>query len=253
MTYDIEQRVRARTRRAFLWAALGLVVAVIATVVVIVVAQGPESSNQQARRETGTPTVGGPEKNQPATVAPAAIEGITWAQAYGVWFPVSPISGPKNRANGLASDFSRDPLGAALASIHIADRAGPTGGPKIFEPTIKRQVIGDENQEFLAQTFQDYEQERQNKNIDSGEPLDAGSSNYAGFQIEHYDKSYAAIHLLLVSKKTATTPEVSADFRVEVRWVDNDWRLVAPVDQSWESSASPAQQRNVYLLFRERE
>ncbi len=252
MTYDIDQRVRARTRRALLWLVAGLVVAVAATVVIVVAAQDPEPSSGKPKQDVRPPNVSETYKNKAVTVPQEELDRITWVQSRGAWFPVSADAGPKKQTDNLASNFARKPLGAVLAALHIAERASSASGSSIFIPTIQKQLIGDNLEQFLARTQEAYDEELRDKRVNEGEALSISTVNFIGFQLEHYDGSYAVIHLLIAGPNAEVNQTLAADFRVEVRWVENDWRVVVPVDETWASAMSPAQQENVYLMFPER-
>src|SRR5690606_3480837 len=68
--------------------------------------------------------------------------------------------GPRSLNGGRAVGFARTPLGALLAAVHIAVRANPQWGPKVFEPTIGDQVIGPDAEALLASTREAYDRLR---------------------------------------------------------------------------------------------
>lgn len=165
--------------------------------------------------------------------------------------PYSATSGPKKHDNDLASGFTRDPLGALLAAIHIGGRAVSVVGSDVFRPTIRDQMTGPNVGEFLAENEKDYEQSRQEASIAPGKPLSETYATLLGFRLEHYDSSYAAIHLL-VQGPTSQGGSTQSDFRIEVKWVDGDWKALVPVNEEWDSAMTSVQPEQSYIKFPER-
>ena len=110
-------------RRSVLPIALAVVLVAIATAVVV----------GSSRDDVSTPSSGPPP--DPAV--------ITWTSVGLLPVPQSVIHGPARTGAGLATTFTHDLLGAALAAINISSRLTPDAGPAVVEATAHRQCLGD--------------------------------------------------------------------------------------------------------------
>ena len=155
---------------------------------------------------------------------------LTWESTpTGIEVPVSRAAGPHKQVGGLASEFSRTDLGAALAALHIAGRAAGSFGPAIFEPTIKDQVIGDNAGQMLERVRRDYEGQRQKLGLPEGQPIPSSGGVVLGYRIEEFSADRAVITTI---SALALNAEKFFGLRLELAWQDGDWRLIAPPDGS---------------------
>jgi hypothetical protein len=83
-----------------------------------------------------------------SAAAPAA--SVTWSST-GPWpVPMSASHGPFHTANGVASGFSHDELGAVLAAYNISYRLTPDVAPAVAASTVAQMTSGDRDT-MLAQ------------------------------------------------------------------------------------------------------
>jgi hypothetical protein len=210
-TYDPIERVRRARRQAA--TVVGIVALLLALLLVLVV-----------RLWTGR-TTGAPDA-APGAIADTGPD-LQWRPFRpGQDLPESRTAGPARHAEGRAAGFTRSQLGAALAAIHIGNRVDPTVGPTVFEPTIRQQVVGADVNRLAEQTSARYDQGRQEQGKGPGEPLDPGRARLAAFKVESYLPDSATVDMLTAYEDHSQY----FSFRYEVRWVDDDWHLVAPAD-----------------------
>ncbi|MGH8420751.1 MAG: hypothetical protein ACRER3_00155 [Pseudomonas fluorescens] len=245
MTFDVEQRAKRRTRLALLTGVI--VVLAIAVVVAVVVASGGD--DHDGDRGGKAPTSEGKSTGTTPAISPQALGALSWRTVNGTDLPYSPTSGPRQHDRDLAVGFAHDPLGAVLAAIHITARAGSSSGSDIFEPTIRNQMTGPKLDKFLAETKASYEQTRQQERTPPGKPTSRDVGGVLGFRVEHYDPSYAAIHMLVKVPNPNAGKDIRFDFRVEVKWASGDWKALVPVDENWGTAMTPAQADGTYTKF----
>ena len=251
MTYDIEARVRRNIRNltiAVVAAAIVIASAITATVVWV----NHHTSHRAVPLRSSSVLPSDEElRNTPAAVSTEQLADIEWKElkTTGIWLPISSEAGPKHLSN-IHSGFAHTPLGAALAEIHISVLAGMYAGSDVFEPTIKTQLTGVDKYKILAQVESDYQQELRSSGGRPGDAIAAPSLQLSGILIEHYDPGYSAIHLLVKRQKDGVTDYLDARF--EVRWINGDWKLVAPLNADWASTISTPQSINKYALLPER-
>ncbi|MEX5638049.1 hypothetical protein AB1460_37335 [Parafrankia sp. FMc2] len=169
-----------------------------------------------------------PEDTAPAgaaTTAPTEI-GFVDTELYelpgGERIARSPSAGPSRLDNNLATGFTRTPLGAVVAGINIAGRADGSLGEPIYRPTIERQVIGDGQVDLLRRVHRDGRPDVPA----TGEQTDGTGVGSHGFTLHAYTDDEATISYLLVA--TRGSQHKYAVYRLTVRWVDGDWKLLAP-------------------------
>jgi hypothetical protein len=158
---------------------------------------------------------------------PVADQGpdFVWEPyAQGHDLPVSRASGPTRQIGGRAGGFARSELGAALAAIHLGQRIDAAAGPRVFGPTIEEQVIGPDAGTLKERTTTAYEAQRQEQNKAPNEPLNLGGANVVGYHVDSYTPDAASVSVFTAYPDRAQI----FSFRNDLRWVDGDWRLVAP-------------------------
>lgn len=171
-----------------------------------------------------------PDNDSPSKSA-AKGPDITWERlADGSDVPRSREGGPRNFGEAAASGFARSEIGAAMAAIHISIRAAGGLGPKVFEPTIREQVSGENAAAMLARVAQEYESERSRQGIPAGAALPAGSARLAAYKVDTYSPDQATVTVVSDYASDATK---FFGYRVDLQWSGSDWRVVAPPEGSF--------------------
>ncbi|GAA1837743.1 hypothetical protein GCM10009735_86300 [Actinomadura chokoriensis] len=175
-----------------------------------------------------------------------SFAGVSWRDYHGVLLPYSAHDGPRDTEGGLAAGFARTPRGALLAAVHIAVRAGMQWGTEVFGPTIQRQVIGPDTDVLMDSTRETYEKHRGDRR--DGEPLGRGYVVLEGFRWLGYSPAVASVDLLSAGPGDSDVT-VRAVTRLQLRWQDGDWRVVAPPGGTWAGTAAPIKSLDGYVRF----
>lgn len=249
----IDNKKRRRSRRVIITAVLVLVLLAAVTFAALTWTSG--------RRDTASAPPAAPDGAPPPASSPApaasgssidgrvSFDGLTWVTVHGMALPVSARSGPTRHEGGRAERFGHDQAGALLAAAHLMVRCDAVVGPSVYQPTIREQVVGVDAAALARAVDADYDRRRLAAGVDDGQPLPDAHSELAGYRIESYDDTRAFLRLLIASPGPDAQGTVLVDFRVEMRWADGDWRLVAPPDGQWRHSAGQATSRNGYTPF----
>ncbi|URN07618.1 hypothetical protein LUW74_32535 [Actinomadura madurae] len=184
--------------------------------------------------------------SQMSDAPPVSFSGVAWRDYRGVLLPYSAQDGPRDTANDLAVGFAQTPRGALLAAMHVAVRANVQWGPKVFEPTIDRQVIGPDRDALLDATRESYEQRRGKR--PGGAALGRGYVVLEGFRWQGYSPQAASVDLVSAGPGDSDVT-VRAVTRFQLRWQDGDWRVVAPPGGTWAGAASPIESPEGYVRF----
>lgn len=194
-----------------------------------------------------------PEPTRPAThvgqlvVTPeVSFATVSWQDFHGVGLPYSTGDGPRSLNGGRAVGFARTPLGALLAAVHIAVRANPQWGPKVFEPTIGDQVIGPDAEALLASTREAYDRLRGDR--PDGAELGRGYVVLEGFRWLAYSSQVACVDLVSAGPGDSDVT-VRAVTRIQLHWQDGDWRVVGPPGGTWAGAASALESTDGYVRF----
>ncbi len=243
MAYAIEEQARKRTTIALAVLA-GLLALVVTLVTVLVLRSGDDAAPApDGGVGAGSSDPGG------VTPRPAAeelnAETVVWEDLFGTPVPTS-AAGPHDRIGNRAAGFDQSPAGAVLAAIHISYRAEVSNGPAVFEPTLSEQVVGDDKETWLSNLQEVYAAERARGAVvgPSGELTDdlkkaiREESQVWGYRVDAYDSTAASVQLLLRTIPTGQAEPTFVNLTTTVRWVDGDWRLVAPVEGDPASGAS---------------
>lgn len=246
-----EDRKAQQVQRRATFTVAG-VVALLALVIVggvVFFIRGGGSGTPSARppvtpTESPSPTSSGPG-SKPADEN-LTTDVVKWSDFHGVPIPTSP-AGPLRVEGGRAWGFARTPAGAALAAMHIPYRTSSSVGPAVFEPTISEQVVGVDKPKLLAMAQADYDADRGRYGAasdgsitsDFARAVREGSRVWA-YRIDAYDSSVASLHVLTRTVTVGATEPTYVDFAYTVRWVDGDWRIVAPLNGDWHSVATAA-------------
>ena len=207
-TYDPIERVRRARRQAATLAALLAFVGLLFVIGIVKVwtgRSGPPASN--AAPSTVARRDGGPD--------------LRWEPfRAGLDLPESLSAGPARKVDGRAEGFARSQLGAALAAVHLGHRIDPAAGPGVFEPTIREQVVGPDAGKLLEKTSASYEALRQQEgNKQSGE-----QAHLVAYKVESQSPDAATVAVI---SGYDDRPDLYS-VRFDLRWIDNDWHLVAP-------------------------
>jgi hypothetical protein len=149
--------------------------------------------------------------------APAPRSDIEWARV-GPWpVPISPEHGPSRTGGGLASGFSHDSLGAALAAWNISLRMTAEAGPSVYTDTIREQAFGDIGV-WLTQ-------------VAASAPGVGPAPTELYYRVVAGDPSGESVLLSLAQR----TPESAADGGYDqvqrtLIWRDGDWRVQVPAE-----------------------
>lgn len=220
--------------------AAGGLALVVVLVVGIVIGRGSDNGAGDGSDGTGAPRVpasapsaGTPGAPDPttalATLGP--VDTAMYDLPGGVRLPRSPTAGPANTDNYLALGFARTPLGAAVAAVNIGTRTNGFMGEPIYRPTLERQVIGPGQQDLLLLA-----ERRGNPQVPGPEDrVSAASVRYYGFTIDAYNPQVATVSYLGIVPRDGK--EIYYAQQVTLRWVDGDWRLVAPPDGDFTGAA----------------
>ncbi len=145
-----------------------------------------------------------------------SVDDIRWAQV-GPWLvPTSTAHGPFRSGEGMASGFSHDDLGAALAAFNIIQRFAVELGPQVYVTTVRQQAYGD-LETMIAQI--------RAQPISTGDPV-----SEMAWKVLAGDTSE---DLVLVSI-AIRTPGSDAQggwwaTPMTMRWTDGDWRVQVPL------------------------
>jgi len=248
MTLDIQAETRRRIRRTVITTGIAVLAVLAAAIVtVLVIRDGDEVAvPSQTASSASAPT--GPGTSS-TSASGDEFGTVTWTDVHGLALPVSARNGPAQTASGRAARFSRDRPGAVLAAVHISARAAAVGGPAVYRPTIDEQVVGPDADELLANVESDYEQRRIQAGLALGEPLPDSQAALAGYCIDSATPSAVSLRLLMSSPGTAAQGVIYVAFRLEVRWTDRDWRLLAPPDGQWSNNTTQVTATTGYTPF----
>ncbi|MFD0690941.1 hypothetical protein [Actinomadura fibrosa] len=173
---------------------------------------------------------------------------LSWSDYHGVSLPRSVQDGPRDMGGELAAGFSRTARGALLAALHIAVRANAQWGPRVFEPTIQRQVTGPDAATLLASTRTLYVGQRERARVAYGTALGRAYSVLEGFRWLGYSPEVASLDLVSAGPGDSDAT-VRAVTRIQLQWRDGDWRVVAPPGGTWGGSAASVDSLDGYLRF----
>jgi hypothetical protein len=243
--YEYRLYRKNRRRREL---ALAVMVALILTVAVLALhahAKGGHQKDKATAPATRTPA------RRPGTRPPGAADvgaGPTWIDFHGIELPISAQDGPHHTTGGLAWGFSDTPRGALLAAVNIAVRTAAQWGPAIYQPTIRNQVTGPDASTLLQGDASDYAALRAAARVRSGQPAGRGYAVEAAYQFAVYTPSAATVDIVTEGPGAAGATVLTVT-RIEVIWLRGDWRVVAPPDGNWASSATTASSLTGYTTF----
>ncbi|MFI5843883.1 hypothetical protein ACIA8K_29715 [Catenuloplanes sp. NPDC051500] len=248
MRDEIGKQARCRT---------AAVVAVGATVVMVVVAaaigiiglRGPRDSTAPkpavSEMVVLIPGTGEASPSPSGTASPSA-GGLDWVSVAGARLPISRSAGPRDTSAGMARGFAFSELGAVLTAAHVTLRLSPQVGPRVFEATLRDQVVGDDVAALERNLAEEYEQARTRLGLPYGEPAGRLYAVARGYQV--VVSGLEADVRLLIEGPGVWQP-VLLEVAVRARWSDGDWRIVAPRDGLWGDDARVAADTAGFLWF----
>lgn len=175
-----------------------------------------------------------------------SLAGVSWRDFHGVLLPYSGAAGPRDVDGDRAAGFTRTPLGALLAAVHIAVRANVQWGPEVFEPTVQEQVIGPDAEALLSSTREAYQELRGDR--PDGAALGRGYVVLEGFRWQGYSPQVASLDLLSAGPGDSDVT-ARAVTRIQLHWRDGDWRVIAPPGGTWAGAASAIESLDGYVRF----
>lgn len=176
---------------------------------------------------------------------PVSFAGVAWRDYHGVLLPYA-AEGPRQAAGGVAFEFARSPQGALLAAVHIVVRAHALWGPDVFEPTIRNQVIGPDAVALLEATHEAYQSKRGDRPY--GQALGRAYTVLEGYRWLGYSSQAASLDLVTAGPGDSDVT-VRAVARVQVRWENGDWRVLAPPGGMWSGAAASIASAAGYIRF----
>jgi hypothetical protein len=229
VSWALDDERRRRTNTVLLACGVGIACLVAALALVVV-----------ARRDGG---VGGGETGAtPPAAQQVTRENVRWVEVEGLRLPVTP-AGPARTTAGRAEGFARTPAGAVLAAVHIGYRVEATLGPSVYRPTIEEQVVGADKERFLSKVDQEYRGGETSGVSPTGalvrevEKAKATRSQMWAHRVDSFDPSVAVVQLLMRTFPAGGSAPAWVNFAWTVRWVDDDWRLVAPLNGDFRNTA----------------
>jgi hypothetical protein len=189
-----------------------------------------------------------PPAHNPSTSLAAAAQNLTWVSFHGMQLPASSSAGPHHTRDGLASEFADTPQGALLAAINIGVRTAAQWGTAIFKPTITRQVTGPDTTALLQAETTAYAQLRAAAKVRPGQPAGQGYAAETGYRFVAWSPAVTTVDVVTAGPG-ATGTTVLASTRIEVVWLGDDWRVVAPPAGNWANTANPITSLTGYTLF----
>lgn len=176
-----------------------------------------------------------PADQQPVAPAPApeppvdtdaAVEANDSSVAWmGTQLPADTTAGPTTWSATRSAGFTRTPLGAALAAVHISTHIDPHTGPATFVPAIRQQLLGNTNP-VLATYTAAYRAKARQLGIRGGAPLTQliTVGRFVGWSIPTFTADGRNNVRLLVRARGR-----DIEFIVPVRWVDGDWKAAPTI------------------------
>jgi hypothetical protein len=177
-----------------------------------------------------------------------ATAGLSWTEFHGIELPVSAHDGPHHMHNGLAWGFTDTPDGALLAAVNIAVRTAALWGPAIYQPTIRRQVIGPDAAALLGADASGYAAMAVAAHVRPGRPAGRGYAAEAGFRFVAYTPADTTVDVASEGPGTGGSTVIVAT-RIEVIWRHGDWRVVAPPGGNWARAATVISSLTGYTVF----
>jgi hypothetical protein len=159
----------------------------------------------------------------PTALPTMAPEDVSWQLVGQTAVPVSRSAGPTNMT-ATATGFAHTPVGALIAAAQISTRSGYSAGRSVWEPTIDGQFVPGPDRDRLLAAL---------RAVGDAAAGPGELSQIAGYLYQSYTPETAVIGLVYRAP-AAGTPTYHV-LTVTLRWIDGDWRMVAPPGGSWTS------------------
>lgn len=234
----------ARRRRRWRRCRRLAVLAVVAMAVALA-AQHAIHSRQAAGVTASRPASAGPGSTARRDLTGP---GFRWLDFHGIQLPVSSTVGPHRIHNGLSGGFTDTRLGAVVAAVNIVVRTSAQWGPGIYRPTITHHVVGPAARALLAADNSGYAALRAAAHVAPGQPAGRGYAVEVAYRLISYTPESATV-AIVSEGPSGTGREAQAVTRIQARWQRGDWRVVAPPDGTWSSSAATVSSLSGYTAF----
>lgn len=218
------------SRSALLAAAGFLALVVLLALLALIRAatdDSPAATPTPTTAKASGPPAGAPCPTDTATAVPTKqLAGLRWERLGPVLLPYSASAGPCTVTATTAAGYAHTPAGAILAAAQIGSRTSITTPLAVATDTIEQQALpGPARDDLLAKT-----------KARANTPLtEQNAGQLAAWAVLSYSDDTAVISLAL-SNPASDGQYVTIP--VTVRWSSGDWRLVAPPQGSWDSSAA---------------
>ncbi|MFI7025136.1 hypothetical protein ACIBMZ_20705 [Micromonospora sp. NPDC049900] len=234
MNRRISHAAPGRRIRPMAVIAVGLALLVLASVAVARSGEGIRHASPGRPVIVAIPSADAPESDVPQQVAVEVAwpTDLTWITVAGLDLPVSAAAGPRNFAAGRARGFAQTPSGAVLAALHLLVRTSPQVGPRVWEPTLREQVVGPDVAAYIDAVTRNYALAQEQLQIPYGDPLSPIYASIAGVRIDSYGP-HAASMRLLIEAPDGSSGVARAATVVQVSWTGTDWSLIAPPRGDW--------------------
>ena len=240
-----EYRLYRRNRRR---RKLALVLAVALVLITVAIDHHASAHLASQKRTSVTGTNAHARTSGARKSATARGSGLNWIDFHGIELPVSAQCGPHHSSGGLAWGFSDTTLGAVLAAVNIVVRTAAQWGTAIYQPTIRNQVTGPGASALLKTDASEYAALRSAARVRPGQPVGRGYAVEVAYRVAAYAQGTAKVDIVTEGpgNSGATVMVVT---RIEMAWLHGDWRVVAPADGDWASSAGSASSLTGYTTF----
>jgi hypothetical protein len=243
--YEYRLYRKNRRRRELAFAITVALILAVAALAYHAHSQGGHQKDKATAQATGT------RAKRPGTRAPATADAsadLNWIDFHGIKLPVSAQDGPHHVSGGLAWGFTDTPRGALLAAVNITVRTAAQWGPAIYQKTIRNQVTGPDTSTLLQGDASDYAALQAAAHVRPGQPAGRGYAVEAAYQFAAYTPFAATVDIVTEGPGAAGATVLTVT-RIEVIWLRGDWRVVAPADGNWASSATTASSLTGYTTF----
>lgn len=153
----------------------------------------------------------------------------------GMTVPADCEHGPDEVDDGRLSGWSHTREGAAHAAAGLHVTTWALAGPDVYRPTIEEQTYGPDSERkvLLDDTEKEYAELEQEHQLDGG-PFKGTwqRTRIKGYRIEDYNDEEATVWLWMPSLD-AEGQERDVAQRVDLRRIDDDWRLNVETKRRW--------------------
>ncbi len=140
------------------------------------------------------------------------IESLEWREVAGYNLPISPTFGPTKAEKGFTSGFTQNENGAGLAATHYLFSTSDVAPKSVSDLAYATSVRG----QFSSSLQQATDNARLQRTPDSS------SLPIAGWEVNVLTDALAEVDVYF------SNDDAYFYLRTNLRWEDNDWKLVAP-------------------------